>query len=829
MTPLSTIPSVYFDQNFHLENPRTFDIVSERADVVRPAAGLTSGSQQGMNGSASEPATPSRKALATNAILQEKLSWYMDTVEMHLISSISTASSSFFAALGSLRELHAEAADSTRRIKDLRENLEKLDKDMAMGGLKVVRMRKRRQNLQKLGDSVDQLREIVNRIASCDEYLKASKLEEALGTVEEVERLISGEPVPSKTDSGKQLALYTQVQRLDLRGIKALEGATQDLEDLRFRIGKGFEFRFLDVLLADIRRHVQNVPPQETLQRWASASQRSRGDHSRNPSVVPAYLTVVQDFRTILLSQLNGLNRSNALIPATSAYRENVLKQIKSLIRYHLPSSNEDDNESMMSASTQSSKALSQQEKSSILARNLRELTPVDAEEMLARTYAGIGEALRRLGVQVKVLLDITSGISPSSPTVSIRSPMKSPNPSTIDDYLTAGVSSQQLSPEKMQQDLHQALDLSSLLGQSVDISQAQITKILKVRSDQSSRLPLQRFLRYFTLNRLFADECEAISGRGGSALKTVVNGHIKEFVQRFQEDQRQKLLYTMDADHWDAKDFGPEEHVVLERILQGFTKDADVWTNGSRIWEAEQENTDLQVRVETSSTKDKARNASIDEDTYILPASAIAVLRGIDQFQHLITGIPSMTMEIGPNLLEYLRLFNSRSHQLILGAGATRSAGLKNITTKHLALASQALSFVIALIPYVREFIRRHAPSSSNLMTEFDKVKRTLQEHQVGIQDKLVEIMSGRATAHVTAMKKVDWEVPRSEVNDYMEKLTKETSTLHRVLSKHLPELTVSMIMNPVFSSYREQWGKAFQGVEIKSEAGKDRYIRPT
>ena len=65
--PLSTIPNVYFDDNFHLENPRTFDVVSERSEVVRPVEG---GPQDRR-----DSAGP-RKALATNAILQEKLSWY---------------------------------------------------------------------------------------------------------------------------------------------------------------------------------------------------------------------------------------------------------------------------------------------------------------------------------------------------------------------------------------------------------------------------------------------------------------------------------------------------------------------------------------------------------------------------------------------------------------------------------------------------------------------------------------------------------------------------------------------------------------------------------
>ena len=112
----------------------------------------------------------------------------------------------------------------------------------------------------------------------------------------------------------------------------------------------------------------------------------------------------------------------------------------------------------------------------------------------------------------------------------------------------------------------------------------------------------------------------------------------------------------------------------------------------------------------------DKIRSATIDEQKFMLPESAITILHGISAFEQLITGIPSMTQEITQSLLDYLKLFNSRSSQLILGAGATRSAGLKNITTKHLALASQALSFVITLTPHVREFVRRHAQASGNL-----------------------------------------------------------------------------------------------------------------
>ena len=171
VTPLSTIPNVYFEESFHLENPRTFDIVSERSEVVRPARTTSTDDVNNANG-ISEAPQPGRKALATNAILQEKLSWYMDTVEVHLISAISTASTSFFAALGSLRELQTEAAESVAKIKELREDLKRLDEQMAIGGLEVVNMKRRRENLRRLTDAVDQLQAVIYGVSQCDESVE---------------------------------------------------------------------------------------------------------------------------------------------------------------------------------------------------------------------------------------------------------------------------------------------------------------------------------------------------------------------------------------------------------------------------------------------------------------------------------------------------------------------------------------------------------------------------------------------------------------------------------------------------------------------------------
>ena len=142
--------------------------------------------------------------------------------------------------------------------------------------------------------------------------------------------------------------------------------------------------------------------------------------------------------------------------------------------------------------------------------------------------------------------------------------------------------------------------------------------------------------------------------------------------------------------------------------------------------------------------------NLSESRRTSIISNSSTVVLRGIERFEILLTVMPSMTAEVSTSLCEYIKMFNSRLCQLILGAGAMHSAGLKNINTKHLAIASQTLSFIIAILPYIRECARRHATGNKPAVGEFDNVKRLLQDQQVSIHEKLIDIMSNRATVHV-------------------------------------------------------------------------------
>ena len=837
-TPLSTIPNVYFDENFHLENPRTFDIVSERSEVVRPVQ--TKSNDDG-NGSLDAP-QPTRKALATNAILQEKLSWYMDTVEVHLIAAISSASTSFFAALGSLRELQSEASESVARIKGLREDLKRLDEQMAIGGLKVVEMRRRRENLRKLADAVDQLHAVIVAMGHCDDIVNKGELELAMSRLDTVERLITGALDTTDTASLSWIDARIPQTVIDIRSLRALDGVFDGIEQLRYRVGRGFEARFVDTLVTDLRDHVKNVPSHSTLERWVMASQKSRGIHQRAKSTLPLYLNTSDKLRSQLRASLFGLSSARFTNQASATFREAMIKEMKIIIRKHLPSSSDDDAESMTSVSTRGGRGHSQQDKNSILARNLRAMDSEDAEQFFVNIFTDIGEALRRLSTQVKVLLDVTSGVTTPPPSAGgLRSPVRSPSLANMDSFM----GNQQPAPASndLQMELMQALDMSSLLGQAVDAAQTQITKLLKVRSEATANLPLERFLRYFNLCRLFADECEAVSGRSGAALKSIVNNHITDFVSKYGDFEKQELAKAMDSDRWEPKDFDASDSAVLSRILKGMDSDPPEWSEPGDILGEINESSTTNGTTPTTTTngtsddkpKEKSKTsvpAIVDEENYTISHSSTIVLRGIERFEILLSAIPSMTSEVSSSLCEYLKLFNSRLCQLILGAGAMHSAGLKNINTKHLAIASQTLSFVIAILPYIRECARRRIASATNksAIGEFDNVKRLLQDQQVSIHDKLTDILSGRATVHMRSLKKVEWDAEaetKKDVSSSMESLTKDTVTMHKVINKYLNEMQVRMIMAPVFESYREQVGKVITEAKVRTPDGKARLLR--
>ncbi|RPA76839.1 Vps54-domain-containing protein [Ascobolus immersus RN42] len=792
-TPLSTVPSVYFDENFRLENPRIFDVVSERSDIIRQASPAPSE----ISSLSNREVVGTRKALASNAILQEKLSWYMDTVEVHLIASISTASNSFFAALGDLRDLHSEAATSVEKIEELRKQLREVDDAQAVKGLEIVRLRRRRDNVDKLRRCVEQMERVVNGVDDAEGLLARGEVDAALQKVETVERCIAGR------GEGE----------VDLRQARALEPLMSNMSDLRSRIGTGFQAQFVETLVGDLRRHVASVPVTETLKRFTKSFQRDQLQRSSNrrstdgqilspAAVPPAYAELPDELREKLKSSLISLQKANCITAAIQAYRDEVTKELRAIIKRHLPS--DDDASSLASGrsgtTTGGRASRNRAEKTAALARALRNLGPAEAETLLTQTYVNISELARRLGTQQKLLLDITMTLD-TTPGGLLSPPLHRSN---------SGFFNHPATPQPEDAATAVFTGLSDIIAPLLDAATAKLTKVVRIRKENVPRYTPREFYRYLTLNKLFSSECEAVSGRIPQGLQTVIGEQVVEWVRGFAEEQKRGLAAEMEREKWAGRDFDEAAQRSLSRVLEAGEGEVEWWGRCGVLYEEEvvkegegeaKEGGVEGLAMMSPDPKDKIRHAVVEGERFVLPGASLALLRGLDAFGEMVVMVPGMAIEIASSLLDYITVFNTLARQLILLAGATKSAGLKHITTKHLAITSRALSFTLLLLPPILALLRRHARTvPPQVVARFDVLRRDLEDHKATLSAKFVSLMSDRLQGHMATIAALDWNgVKEEEVGQprqYMETLVKATSVLYKVLDKFLPEREVEELI---------------------------------
>ncbi|KAJ3080696.1 hypothetical protein HK102_002878, partial [Quaeritorhiza haematococci] len=242
-----------------------------------------------------------------------------------------------------------------------------------------------------------------------------------------------------------------------------------------------------------------------------------------------------------------------------------------------------------------------------------------------------------------------------------------------------------------------------------------------------------------------------------------------------------------------------------------------------------------------------------VDGQRFYVVGCVLLFLKMLTEYMQCVENIPVLATDVLNRTLEVLKLFNSRTCQVILGAGAMRSAGLKNITARHIALASQSLGVVIRVIPHLRNTIQRFLPTKQQiLLGDFDRLLRDYQEHQSELYSKLVSIMNERLAIHLKNLQSVNWDNPDPKdmspdappasstfptstgsshndllpVTNSMVLLVKETATLHKVLSKYLGQDTLRAIMGNVFRSYTTRIEEDLRGLDLFTSAGKNRLL---
>jgi vacuolar protein sorting-associated protein 54 len=139
----------------------------------------------------------------------------------------------------------------------------------------------------------------------------------------------------------------------------------------------------------------------------------------------------------------------------------------------------------------------------------------------------------------------------------------------------------------------------------------------------------------------------------------------------------------------------------------------------------------------------------SIANRGYPVGASVLLLVQLLGEYDRCLMTFPYIAVDILQRVHDLLKAYDSQASRLVLGAAAIETAGLKSITTYHLALAAQSLSFVRTLVAFLRArylglLPPRHAVFVSNM---FDRLCKDITAHRAEFDMKIVGIMCDRLT----------------------------------------------------------------------------------
>lgn len=698
--------------------------------------------------------------IANNTELQDKLLHYLDVVEVKLIKEISKLSDSFFSTLGDIEEVSQQSKACIDSFHGIMHKLEQLEVDEAQVGLQILDKLTERRNVQHLELALLQVQYVVAFFDLAKRSFGNGINNKCLKEIIAVEALIHGVESPAAIEFPQYPTF--EFPLVDLSHIPALQSLRTELYDLKSQCSRGYIDDFADLLQADLRAHYTGVPVEETLDRIYASINRKYAALPTNKS----YQTVDPALKDKLREYVTNLLLSGHIVDAFQTYQNKFIAEIKDIIKTNLP--------------TKDSNALSRAlpmpdtQPQNSLSTNIRNLLPQEFYEMLALTYATLSECLRRLTVHQKLLLDLALT-------------------ATSEDVM--------------------ALDITVAINKAIELTQIRLTKVINVRLEQTADLALPFYLRLYSLLLAYLQECEFINpgyvaSGPGSSLNDWVKNHVGYFVHRFHSNTIKRLASETDKEIWkevaDEDALGAGQQLLRELVDYAESKSSgDAWLDVL----------DLHSTKETApAAAEPTERLQINGDAYLVPGLALSILKSARDYALIAKVFPSKASLVVLNVLSLFKLVNSKTSQAVLNAGATRTAGLKHITTKHIALCIQFIGFEAAFLTsyqHIYDNVKVVTPPQAPVEElTFAKIIGYYHDHDTELCSKLVSIMYERTVLHCQTIQQTDWLQPLThpqQCHPYMETLVKETLTVAKVLGKYLPQAKCTMILSQIFDNYKK------------------------
>ncbi|KAK7930653.1 hypothetical protein WMY93_007048 [Mugilogobius chulae] len=762
ISELEQVPKIFMRPDFALEDPSTFNSVLPWSHF-NSAGGKSS------------------RDVASSKLLQEKLSHYLDVVEVSIARQISLRSEAFFHAMSSQHELQDRLQDTQRAVSVLRQRTADMDRVMCQGPLRALRSGLTRNNCVKLHNklklmaAVHQTQPTVQLLLSTSEFVGALEL----------------------------IATTKEVLQQELQGIHSFRHLGSQLCELEKLIDKMMVEDFSIYARSDLNRSLRDEPQvleKERLESLVFGLLRQRKLDFLdiyNEEMISAAKAIVNQCVADCVLQIEDIDTevvtklADQMRVMTFPQWFDLLKNVFECFLLFL--------QRIKSTLSVIRKVVLEALDSHL--KNLALETPApdssDASQNALQLQQGVAELayLTHEGLFISDALHDAKHKEQSS-----SAPERE---SRQDPVQTAGGANNVSAENMMPSELELNIVLSNLqeaLFSASDVSHDRCVKLLTARAKDGSleRLSSAEFVSLSQAVEQFVRDTEELSGRRSVSLRGALQSQANRFVHRFHEERKNKLGLLLDNERWKQAEVPAEFQDLVNSIADGRISLPDRKLSGPD----DRKPTDFLL---------------VNGQKYAVVGTVLLLIRMFLEYCQCVNDIPSISTDMLTRLSDLLKHFNSRSCQLVLGAGALQVVGLKTITTKNLALASRCLQLVVHYIPLIRaHFETKLQPKQFSVLRHFDHITKDYNDHISEISAKLVAIMDSLFEKVLSK-----YEVKAPMPSACFRNVCKQMAKMHEAIYDLLPEEQTQMLFLRINTSFKMHLKRQLSRLGVINDGG--------
>mmetsp|Transcript_3657 Transcript_3657/g.6916 ORF Transcript_3657/g.6916 Transcript_3657/m.6916 type:complete len:1398 (+) Transcript_3657:250-4443(+) len=767
--PTHFVPDVFFSPDFDLTDPTVFSslLVEPKESGEEVDSGIGQG-EVGEDGYGQDDIGGGDLDESIRIQNPIKFTQYLDAVELALLHQVRSKSSSFFRETNRFTELKSLIASSVEEVMALRNDLKQIREKSIADAEMIPIMDKRRKDTKFLKEVLDEVEYVVQVKSSIGEMIQNRDFLEAVERIHLARSLLNG-TCTVKVD-GEQRGKYI------LRKITALSKMQDQLTQYENLVVVDLSNDLVDTFLSwNSRNHddlFMQMPP-------SSTTSISRTSKVKN---------------TIL-----ALKKCGKLFTMAEIYREKLSETIRVTVVTTISECAADVAKGDAFITSSSATIVAIPEKGNKDSASIHEIAkPSIIEGVTTMSFNQFMECLDMIYENILTLLKGAAGVN----KFCLEEGLSFKDDVTPDERSNCDISAGSRNSTS---------NYPSALSSGADISYRSISELLRIRKESHSLISFEEMRRLWDCCLAFTLQVEQISGQKAYVLRSTLLAQAKAFIERKHEANMSSLAATLDAERWIQCDVSAERQSSLDRLCSG------------RALSSTRDTSKLGLGLEQT---EKQPFVVVEGKRYRVVWSCLSFIEMIMSNILCAAHFQALSANIVGKVAELLRLFNSRSTHLVLGAGAIHSsARLKSINAKHLAIVTQCVGVVQSILPHIRAALMSQLPSKQHtLLVDLDKIKKEYAEHHDKVLDKFVSIIGGiveHSLAPKIAGTNFDQRCNEEKTNQmveccpFIDGVITNTKKMHQVLHSLLPKEDLSDVFSRIFAHLDSNVPKIFLSMD--------------